>query len=163
MVLAGFWRRLVAGMLDFFITAPVAALGFVFWARMLWVEFPGSRGEFIYWLLDVPFSDDPMLIPGILFGALMGLSALYFYTSAWGASLGQRIMRLRVVDGGGCSVGPVRAAFRTLTLMVSMGYLFLGVLWIGFDRLRQGWHDKLAGTYVVRDETRRTLSGSRAV
>lgn len=152
LILGGFWRRVVAGLLDLVMTAPVAVLGFVFWARMLWIEFPGSKGELFYWLLNVPFSDDPMLVPGIFFGFLMGLTALYFYTSVWGASPGQRIMRLRVVDGAGRRVGPVRGAFRTLGLMLSLGYLFLGVLWIGFDRLRQGWHDKLAGTYVVKTE-----------
>lgn len=26
----------------------------------------------------------------------------------------------------------------------------LGFLWVGFDRRKQGWHDKLAGTVVVR-------------
>jgi uncharacterized RDD family membrane protein YckC len=26
----------------------------------------------------------------------------------------------------------------------------LGFLWIAFDKRKQGWHDKLAGTVVVR-------------
>jgi uncharacterized RDD family membrane protein YckC len=26
----------------------------------------------------------------------------------------------------------------------------LGILWVAFDRRKQGWHDKLAGTVVVR-------------
>jgi uncharacterized RDD family membrane protein YckC len=26
----------------------------------------------------------------------------------------------------------------------------LGILWVGFDARKQGWHDKLAGTLVVR-------------
>jgi uncharacterized RDD family membrane protein YckC len=28
--------------------------------------------------------------------------------------------------------------------------LGLGILWVAFDRRKQGWHDKLAGTVVVR-------------
>ncbi|EAV2407511.1 RDD family protein, partial [Salmonella enterica] len=27
----------------------------------------------------------------------------------------------------------------------------LGFFWIAFDRRKQGWHDKLAGTVVVRN------------
>ena len=32
---------------------------------------------------------------------------------------------------------------------VSMIPLFLGVIWVAFDKRKQGWHDKLAGTVVV--------------
>jgi hypothetical protein len=28
----------------------------------------------------------------------------------------------------------------------------LGFLWVSFDRRRQGWHDKVAGTYVTYQE-----------
>jgi len=27
----------------------------------------------------------------------------------------------------------------------------LGLVWVAFDRRKQGWHDKLAGTVVIRD------------
>ena len=26
----------------------------------------------------------------------------------------------------------------------------LGLIWVAFDRRKQGWHDKLAGTVVIR-------------
>jgi uncharacterized RDD family membrane protein YckC len=28
----------------------------------------------------------------------------------------------------------------------------LGFLWIAFDKRKQGWHDRLAGTAVIHDE-----------
>jgi uncharacterized RDD family membrane protein YckC len=28
---------------------------------------------------------------------------------------------------------------------------FLGMLWVAFDARKQGWHDKLAGTVVIKD------------
>ncbi len=28
---------------------------------------------------------------------------------------------------------------------------FLGFIWIAFDKKKQGWHDKIAGTVVVKD------------
>jgi len=31
---------------------------------------------------------------------------------------------------------------------------FLGILWVGIDARKQGWHDKLAGTVVVRPKLR---------
>ena len=30
--------------------------------------------------------------------------------------------------------------------------LSVGFLWAAFDRKRQGWHDKIAGTYVIYDD-----------
>ena len=35
-------------------------------------------------------------------------------------------------------------------LLISIAIFFLGVIWAGFDRRKQGWHDKMAGTVVVR-------------
>jgi uncharacterized RDD family membrane protein YckC len=34
--------------------------------------------------------------------------------------------------------------------VVSVIPLFLGLIWAGFDPRKQGWHDKIASTYVVR-------------
>jgi uncharacterized RDD family membrane protein YckC len=31
-----------------------------------------------------------------------------------------------------------------------MAPLMLGIIWVAFDKRKQGWHDKLAGTVVVR-------------
>jgi uncharacterized RDD family membrane protein YckC len=47
---------------------------------------------------------------------------------------------------------PTAAQFvgRYLAYYVSMIPLFLGFAWIGIDMRKQGWHDKLAGTVVVR-------------
>jgi uncharacterized RDD family membrane protein YckC len=28
--------------------------------------------------------------------------------------------------------------------------LFIGFIWVAFDGRKQGWHDKIAGTLVVR-------------
>jgi uncharacterized RDD family membrane protein YckC len=30
--------------------------------------------------------------------------------------------------------------------------LLLGLIWVGIDSRKQGWHDKLAGTVVIREE-----------
>ena len=41
---------------------------------------------------------------------------------------------------------------RYFAYLVSIVPMFLGFLWIAFDKRKQGWHDKLAGTVVIRDE-----------
>ena len=41
---------------------------------------------------------------------------------------------------------------RYLGYYVSIIPLFMGLFWVAFDRRKQGWHDKLAGTVVVRSK-----------
>jgi uncharacterized RDD family membrane protein YckC len=43
---------------------------------------------------------------------------------------------------------------RYLGYYVSTIPLLLGIIWVGIDRKKQGWHDKLARTVVVRDVER---------
>jgi uncharacterized RDD family membrane protein YckC len=42
------------------------------------------------------------------------------------------------------------ALVRGLGAAFSILVFFLGFLWIAWDRDKQGWHDKIAGTVVVR-------------
>lgn len=39
---------------------------------------------------------------------------------------------------------------RYLGYYISMIPLFLGIIWVAFDKRKQGWHDKLANTVVIR-------------
>ena len=39
-----------------------------------------------------------------------------------------------------------------LVYFVSIIPLCLGLIWVGLDKRKQGWHDKLAGTVVVRSK-----------
>lgn len=34
--------------------------------------------------------------------------------------------------------------------IISFAVILLGVIWVAFDRNKQGWHDKMARTVVVR-------------
>ena len=47
---------------------------------------------------------------------------------------------------------------RVLGYIVS-AILMLGFIWIAVDRRRQGFHDKLAGTFVVYDDTGTSMMG----
>ena len=68
------------------------------------------------------------------------------------ATPGKMIIGARIVDantGGPPSTGQLIG--RYLGYYVSMIPLFLGMIWVAFDARKQGWHDKLAGTVVVRN------------
>jgi len=56
-----------------------------------------------------------------------------------------------VVDantGGGISVG--RALLRYIGILIGTWVLFIGLIWVAFDARKQGWHDKMASTFVVK-------------
>jgi uncharacterized RDD family membrane protein YckC len=60
------------------------------------------------------------------------------------------ILGLRVVRTDGKEVDWTTAGIRALSCFLSLLPLGLGFLWIAFDRDRQAWHDKVAGTVVIR-------------
>jgi len=91
------------------------------------------------------------------------LSILYF-AGSWarsGQTIGDLFLGIKVVSGDGKPVSWGRALLRYMGYIISALFLSLGFLWIAFDQKRQGWHDKLAGTYVIRGEA--SFSGARAV
>ncbi|MGH7748505.1 MAG: RDD family protein, partial [Candidatus Dormibacteria bacterium] len=78
---------------------------------------------------------------------------LVYMTFMWttSATLGQRALGIRVLDattGGSISLG--RSLLRYVGLVLSAIPLGLGLMWAGWDPRKQGWHDKLANTVVLR-------------
>ena len=68
------------------------------------------------------------------------------------ATPGKMAISARVVDaktGGTLGVG--QSIVRYLGYFVSTIPLGLGLLWVAFNPKKQGWHDKIAGTVVVRE------------
>jgi uncharacterized RDD family membrane protein YckC len=81
------------------------------------------------------------------------LIALAYHVGLWtwkGTTLGGIICQLRVVRTDGAPVGFPEALVRGLTGIFSLAVVGLGFLWILRDPERQGWHDRVAGTYVVK-------------
>lgn len=71
------------------------------------------------------------------------------------ATPGKAALSLRVLDAGtGESLTTGQSIGRYLAYFVSSIPLGLGLLWVGFDNKKQGWHDKLANTVVVRAKNR---------
>lgn len=67
------------------------------------------------------------------------------------ATPGKMLLKLSIVDartGGKPTTGQFIG--RYFGYYVSTIPFFLGLIWVGIDRRKQGWHDKLAGTVVIR-------------
>lgn len=81
-------------------------------------------------------------------------SALPLAYFAWsysitGETLGKRLMHIRVVSLDGSPLGLGKGIARALGYVPSGALLGLGFLWALWDKDKQAWHDKMAGTCVV--------------
>lgn len=77
--------------------------------------------------------------------------AINFYFWSRGQTLGKLVLGMRVYKTGGEPAGFGTMLVReTVGKFLSSLVFYLGFLWIIFDREHQGWHDKIAGTLVLR-------------
>jgi len=86
-------------------------------------------------------------------GPFAPVVALAYFAGMWtwkqttigGIVLGLKVARL---DGGPITFAV--ALVRALAAGFSIFVLFLGFLWIAWDKDKQGWHDKIAGTVTLK-------------
>jgi uncharacterized RDD family membrane protein YckC len=71
----------------------------------------------------------------------------------WSATPAKMLYKMRIVDSETHQPVSARRLFlRYMAYFVSMLPLCLGCLWVAWDKKKQGWHDKIAGTVVIRGD-----------
>jgi uncharacterized RDD family membrane protein YckC len=101
-----------------------------------------------YWLGAGGFTAGPA---DFLINWLLPAVAVILFWMYRQATPGKMAIGAKIVDaktGGKCSTGQLIG--RYLAYYVSILPLMLGIIWVGIDSRKQGWHDMLAGTVVVR-------------
>ena len=81
------------------------------------------------------------------------LVALAYFAGMWawkGTTVGGVVLGLKVARLDGQPITFMVALVRALAGAFSIMFLFLGILWIIWDKDKQGWHDRIAGTVVVK-------------
>ena len=118
-----------------------------------------------FWIRMAALLLDALLV-GFLLGVLrhafhMELLALAAYGAVmWklrGSTVGGIVFDLQVVRLDGRAVDWETAIVRALACFLSLAVVGLGFFWIAFDDAKQAWHDKIAGTVVVRVAKRVSL------
>ncbi len=125
---AGFWIRVLAYIIDAIIL--------------------GIIGSIITSILNLSLNgrSSVNLILGLIYFT-------YFWSnsSVWpGQTVGQKLLNLRVIKTDGSDLDIGRSVIRYVGLIISFIVILIGVIWVAFDPNKQGWHDKIAGTYVVK-------------
>lgn len=70
--------------------------------------------------------------------------------SSWQGTIGKHILRLKVTDQAGNRIGFGRATGRFFAKILSGMIMYIGFIMIAFTDRKQGLHDTLAGTLVMR-------------
>ncbi len=86
-----------------------------------------------------------------LFNYILPAIAVIIFWVYKAATPGKMLTKLTIVDaktGGKPSTGQFIG--RYLAYYVSIIPFFIGIIWVAFDKRKQGWHDKLAGTVVIK-------------
>lgn len=84
-------------------------------------------------------------------GVLVGAAYFwYHWTRKEGRTIGKQVMGLKVIKADGTPFTDVDALLRFVGYMVNSFVLLIGWIWIFVDKDNQGWHDKIAKTYVVK-------------
>lgn len=134
--------------------APAAVSGAKagFWIRFLAILIDGVILFVINLILAAILNSSTTGRSGIQ--TLLGLIYyVFFWSSAspWpGQTVGNKLLNIRVIKTDGSDLSLVVALIRYVGLVVSILVIFIGVIWAAFDPNKQGWHDKIAGTYVIK-------------
>lgn len=108
-----------------------------FWKRFL--------AALLDWLL--------LIIPLTLTNVFFPLVLLVYFVGMWtwkGTTIGKIVLGLKIVRIDGGDINFAVALVRSLSSFFSAAVVFLGFFWAGWDREKQSWHDKIAGTVVVQ-------------
>ena len=160
-VIVGFQGRLFATIIDLFLSM-LLLLPFVS------MEFPPEVTEILQQFQSGQISDieanarlkEYMVYGGGLANSFSNLTYEFIISGVviiifWiyrSGTPGKMFLKMKIVNASDYGKPTkIRLVARYLGYLVSGVPFFLGFFWIAFDKKRQGWHDKLAGTIVVYD------------
>lgn len=139
---AGFWIRTAATLIDTVLLSLILI-------PILWFFYAGDWDR----ILATGLSSKPQIV---WFDMLMNYIMPLLYTllmwMLWSASLGKKILGLKIIDAS--SGAPLRfgqALLRYLGYFPAVIMMMIGIFWVIFDQRKQGWHDKMANTIVVHN------------
>jgi uncharacterized RDD family membrane protein YckC len=132
---AGFWVRFLAFLIDAILLGVVSAAFTPVWGPQ--VTTTGANFE--------------IHAQANAIGTLISL--IYFAGfGAWrGQTVGMRAFNMQVVGVAvGQKIDVVRGLLRYVGFIIAAIPLLIGLIWAAFDARKQGWHDKIASTVVIR-------------
>ncbi|MDD5475237.1 MAG: RDD family protein [Syntrophales bacterium] len=137
----GFWRRALAIWMDGLVIQFIMFLAFMTMKYTLPDSMAPDIGSY------------PAFLTGYVYlagGVLMNMAYYTIFHGMGGQTPGKWVMGVKVIRDTGEEMTLGYAFLRWVGYLVSYIFFFLGFIWVAFDRRKQGWHDKIAGTLVIR-------------
>lgn len=133
---ASFGTRLVASIIDnLIIIVPAFVAG----------------GLIGFWGVVTGDPESSYVLKAQMFGFILNiLYEALFLSSSWQATPGKRLMGIKVVDANFQPISFWKAAGRSLGKILSTVIFYIGFIMAAFTKNKQGLHDIMSGTYVVR-------------
>ena len=152
---AGFWLRLAAYLIDYIIIYTVQSFVFVPVLGLMGISFASKMDNV------ENMSDAETMGMAMSFAAIMGATALLttiiailywslMESSKYQATLGKMALGLRVSDVDGKNLDFVKSLIRNVCKIISGMIFGIGYIMAGFTEKKQGLHDMIAGTLVVK-------------
>ncbi len=146
---AGFWRRMTAGLIDGSILMVFFVLLQSLVALILGQPIPHLSQIGPDYFVDIAVNGHPLAATALVISLTLGFLYYFIFHALRGQTPGKRLCGLTLIDGYGERPSLLRALARTAAYIPSALLLGLGFFWIAFDREKRGLHDWLADTYVV--------------
>jgi uncharacterized RDD family membrane protein YckC len=145
----GFWRRFFAFLIDGAILYFVSLILFLIGLLVL-----GIKGDMTGRVLSsIKDPAQGMGLVAFLYIAVSLFAGMVYFTGFHGIAgrtPGKMLLGLRVIQVSGDPITPGTAFLRWVGYLISGQIFCLGFLWVAFDGRKQGWHDKIAATLVIR-------------
>jgi uncharacterized RDD family membrane protein YckC len=155
---AGFWIRFAASLLDGIIIAiPMIIIMVIVFFLMF-----ASSGAFEVLTdpaaMEGDISNQQIFTLLVTYGIVLVLSIIipvvYFagmHASKWQATIGKKLLKLKVTDLHGNPITFWRALGRYLAMAFLSSIFYIGYIIAGFTEKKQALHDLIAGTVVIKD------------
>jgi uncharacterized RDD family membrane protein YckC len=142
----GFWARVGAALIDSVLLLAIIA-------------------PLLYWLYGPSYFVEADAVHGladVLLNWVLPAAAVIVFWLYRQATPGKMVIGARIVDADNArppSTGQLIG--RYFAYYISIIPLCLGLFWVAFDARKQGWHDKLARTVVVRERRSNAPAAAR--
>lgn len=142
---AGFFRRLIAQLIDLKIILLVALVPMYFFSTNLATNF---RIDPISPLVNIT----TYILLLIFLGSIINIFYTIYFTSKFGGTIGKLLCGLKIVDNDNDNLLDNKTAF----YRIFAGYTFsASFFWVGYFKIitspeNRGWHDRLFNTKVIK-------------
>ena len=160
---AGFWMRVVAYFIDYIIiVVPSWIFSIIYFAVLFGMSGVHSSlatydayGDVVSGSTTSSFDYPGIFLLGILVYIVLVVGAVILYntlleSSKWQGTIGKKVLGIIVTDEQGKRISFMRAFGRNLGKVLSGLIFYIGFIMVGFTEKKQGLHDIMAHTLVLR-------------